>query len=382
MNRRPLVSVIINNFNYARYVAEAIDSALAQSYRSTEVIVVDDGSTDESREVIARYGARVTMIFKENGGQASACNAGFDASRGDVICFLDADDTMLPTAVERAVPLFNGEGVVKVHWPLHAVSQSGESSGAVIPAADLAEGDLRDDVIRRGPLRYVTSPTSGNAWSRQYLQRVYPIHEWGNKHGSDAYLSILAPLYGRVARVAEPQGTYRVHAENFSGNSKRRQRAPELFEAHSILLAQRLAAIGIQADVAGWKKDHYAWEQDVADAAQAVAEIVPTSSRFILIDDGQLGEALAPGRRAVPFLERNGEYWGPPPDDQTAIRELHRLRNGGVGFVVFAWPAFWWAQQYPDFHRHLRSTFPCVLENNRVAVFDIRQRVTAEGGSR
>src|SRR5687767_13453136 len=156
MSREPLVSIIINNFNYGRYVAEAIDSALSQTYQWTEVIVVDDGSSDDSRQVIAAYGDRVTAILKENGGQASACNAGFDVSQGEIVCFLDADDTLLPAAVERAVPLFSGGDVVKVHWPLCEVSKEGKRTGLLIPAAELAEGDLREDVIRRGPLRYVT----------------------------------------------------------------------------------------------------------------------------------------------------------------------------------------------------------------------------------
>ena len=99
----PLVSIVIDNYNYGGFVAEAIDSALAQTYPRTEVIVVDDGSTDGSREIIAAYGDRVRPLLKDNGGQASAFNAGFGLSRGEVILFLDADDALLPTAVAEAV---------------------------------------------------------------------------------------------------------------------------------------------------------------------------------------------------------------------------------------------------------------------------------------
>jgi glycosyltransferase involved in cell wall biosynthesis len=102
-----LASVIVNNYNYGRFVQEAIDSALDQSYPLTEVIVVDDGSTDQSREIIARYGDRIIPVFKENGGQASAFNAGFRASRGQVIAFLDADDALFPNVIENAVHLMN-----------------------------------------------------------------------------------------------------------------------------------------------------------------------------------------------------------------------------------------------------------------------------------
>src|SRR5688572_29854944 len=93
---QPLVSVIVNNYNYGRFLAQAIDSALSQDYPRLEVIVVDDGSTDDSREIIARYGSKISPVLKANGGQASAFNAGFNASRGDVVIFLDSDDQLAP----------------------------------------------------------------------------------------------------------------------------------------------------------------------------------------------------------------------------------------------------------------------------------------------
>src|SRR5687768_5034795 len=92
----PLVSVVINNYNYGRYLGPAIDSALQQSYPCVEVIVVDDGSTDHSRAVIAGYGHRIIPIYKANGGQASALNAGYEESQGEIVIFLDADDLLGP----------------------------------------------------------------------------------------------------------------------------------------------------------------------------------------------------------------------------------------------------------------------------------------------
>src|ERR1700690_294673 len=105
-----LVSIIINNYNYARFLSTAIDSALSQSYRSIEVIVVDDGSTDNSRDIISAYGDRVIAVLKGNGGQASAFNAGVSASHGDIICFLDADDLFYRWKVSRVVEAFCKHG--------------------------------------------------------------------------------------------------------------------------------------------------------------------------------------------------------------------------------------------------------------------------------
>ena len=90
------VSIVINNFNYARFVTAAVESALGQNYPNCEVIVVDDGSTNDSRELLERFAGRVQLVFKENGGQASAMNTGFRAAHGALIVFLDSDDALFP----------------------------------------------------------------------------------------------------------------------------------------------------------------------------------------------------------------------------------------------------------------------------------------------
>jgi len=100
---QPLVSVIINNYNYGRYLGQAIDSVLTQTYPNIEVIVVDDGSTDGSQEIIKSYGDKIISVLKANGGHASTFNAGFAVSKGDIICLLDSDDMFFSTKVAEIV---------------------------------------------------------------------------------------------------------------------------------------------------------------------------------------------------------------------------------------------------------------------------------------
>src|SRR5277367_306385 len=154
----PLVSVIIDNFNYARFLRSAIDSTLAQSYAQVEVIVVDDGSTDNSRDVISSYGDRVLAVFKPNGGHASAFNAGFRASRGSIVMFLDADDVLLPSAVEEVVHAWR-PGVTKVQFVLAHIDAQGHMLGTTVPymPAQMPSGDLRASILEAGG--YIGVPT-------------------------------------------------------------------------------------------------------------------------------------------------------------------------------------------------------------------------------
>src|SRR5580704_12732409 len=96
-------SILVNNYNYGRFVAAAIDSALHQDWPNKEIIVVDDGSTDDSRAIISAYGDKIRVVFKENGGQTSAANLAFKHCTGDVIFFLDSDDVLSPNAVTTVI---------------------------------------------------------------------------------------------------------------------------------------------------------------------------------------------------------------------------------------------------------------------------------------
>jgi len=93
---RPFISVVIPTYNYARYVTQAVDSVLAQTYPAGEIVVVDDGSTDNTRERLQPYWARIHYVYQANQGLSAARNAGIRVARGDVIALLDSDDLWHP----------------------------------------------------------------------------------------------------------------------------------------------------------------------------------------------------------------------------------------------------------------------------------------------
>jgi glycosyltransferase involved in cell wall biosynthesis len=219
------LSIIICNYNYQRFVARAIDSALAVVWPDKEIIVVDDGSTDGSRSIIQSYADRVKAIYKNNGGQISAANVGLAASNGAVIIFLDADDLLLPT-VGHAIASVFGPGVAKAQYPLINISADGAPLGFQSPKfTDRHSPQWAKETFERTGF-YSAPNTSGNAWSRRFLEKVFPVTSRDKprvgrpRNGMfDDYLSLLAPYFGDIISIVEPQGMYRWHSANKSGIS-------------------------------------------------------------------------------------------------------------------------------------------------------------------
>ena len=225
--QKQLVSVIILSYNYARYLEQCIESVLAQDYEPLEVIVVDDGSTDDSRAVIESYDGRLLASFKQNGGMVSAMNHGFELAQGAVVMFVDSDDYLLPGAVAAHARALRHPGVVRSQAFMTVLDESTPSK-RTIPGANAAEGDLHELVLQRGPGAYVSSPNSGNAWSRQFLERVFPLPDGLKAIGGETFLMDAAPLFGKIVTLKhQPRAAYRLHTSNMNGKL-------EEMSAHSI----------------------------------------------------------------------------------------------------------------------------------------------------
>jgi glycosyltransferase involved in cell wall biosynthesis len=203
------ISIIVTNYNYARYLGRAIDSALAQTHPHVEVIVVDDGSTDDSLEIIARYAGRVRCLAKPNGGQASAVNAGFARSTGEIILFLDADDALEPGAAAAIAAAWH-PGAAKAQFPLVAVDATESPLGYSEPTQPCYPG--REMELLRSHGEYPSPPCTGNAYGRTALVKLLPMPE--GDWWPDGYLIPLAPFLGDIIYLPEPLGLYRIHGQN------------------------------------------------------------------------------------------------------------------------------------------------------------------------
>jgi glycosyltransferase involved in cell wall biosynthesis len=246
----PLVTVCINNFNYAPFLPQAIDSVLAQTYAPVQVVVVDDGSIDGSREVIARYGDRIVPVLKDNGGQASAFNAGVARSCGEIVCFLDSDDHFAPDKVARVVDAFPGHGAeskpIMVHHQLTMVGDNaGSLAGRIIGRKHASPLNLYDFACRYGFLFYMAGPTSCLSLNRALVDRLFPVPEDGIRTSADDFIVMGASLIGDLYSLDEALGSYRIHGENawFGGNRQK----PEAFrQTLDRYLNDKLVANGLQ----------------------------------------------------------------------------------------------------------------------------------------
>lgn len=210
MKSPPFISVVITCYNYARYIGAAIDSALSQSYPRKEVIVVDDGSTDESGTIIASYGAKVRAFEQRNQGHIAACNRGFSLVRGDVVMFLDADDVLEAGALARVAEVWT-PGCSKIQFELRIIDALGDDMGrrfCNFPSHYGSE-QVRKEFSQTGTYRWPV--TTGNAYARSFLEPMFPLEI---ERAPDGYLNTVAPVYGDVVTIAEVLGSYRVHGNN------------------------------------------------------------------------------------------------------------------------------------------------------------------------
>jgi glycosyltransferase involved in cell wall biosynthesis len=211
MSVLPFVTVLIDTYNYGAYVEEAVRSALAQEYprERREIVVVDDGSTDDTPARLRKFGESIRYFRKPNGGQASAFNFGFEQARGEIVAFLDADDVWLPGKLRRMARAFEdypNAGLVYHRFiETRAGSAPAESSYAVL------SGFLPPN--RNMLLNYPIYPTSTLAFRRWVLERLFPIPP-GLSSQADAFIAGLAVFLAPVVGLVECLALYRVHERN------------------------------------------------------------------------------------------------------------------------------------------------------------------------
>lgn len=234
MSASPVVTALIDTYNQGRFIEEAVESVLAQDFPASEmeILVVDDGSTDDTPDRVRKFGDRVRYIRKLNRGQASAFNLGFAEARGEIVCMLDGDDTWLPEKVRLVEKeLQNRPEAGIVFHPCQFWTES-ESTACGDASFVSAEGFLPH--TPKGLLKLGGVTTSATTIRRSVAARVLPIPE-DVVLFADAYLLSTAIFVAPAASLPHCLTRYRLHGGNLTSFSApdppRQKRSYEAFLA-------------------------------------------------------------------------------------------------------------------------------------------------------
>jgi len=235
------VSVIIPNYNYAQYVGQAIDSVLNQTYSNIEIIVVNNGSTDNSLEVLKGFGNRICLVDQENLGQSGARKSGLSRATGDFIAFLDADDIWEPKKIEKQMLLFNPKTEL-VYCGIRRLNESDQQH--ISTHLPQFKGSCESAFLHHPGISIVLSGESTAIFTRALVEKV---------GGFDPELNSAAgwDFFRRCSKhtdfdfVPEALTNYRVHGSNMSNSSL--NTIPDIRNAYKKLFDDREWAMSPRA---------------------------------------------------------------------------------------------------------------------------------------
>ncbi len=394
------VTIGIPTYNRSQFLIGCLESVLSQDYPDFQVLVLDNASSDDTEAVVQSFvDSRVTYIRSEmNIGLLGNWNRVLEVNRSPYLTILPDDDVMLPG--------FISESVKALDMHQSAAFSAGlaryiDANGLPLHLQDA--GDMPDGII--AGLEYLHRIVAGPVWvthpatvlmRSSALATVGPFGAPHSKQLLDLNLYIRLASHFDMVFIRRELARVRLHPEQ---GKEREFHAIEgtqplaMIAEHTDAVAQLLRSDRARdASYRGWLAERLLslnryrgdltrllipslnlnWREQQQIDAQKIAGVIPAGDKFILVDENIRIREFVVGRHALPFLERDGLYWGNPADDETAMRELERMRKCGASFMVFGWPAFWWFDYYSRFCNYLHSKFPCVLESERLVVFDLR----------
>ena len=423
-------SVVVPVYNGARFLGEALDSILSQTFTDFELIICDNASTDDTESICQAYLERDKRLryyrSAENIGAAGNWNRVFELSSGELFKWMADDDCHEPDFLARCVELLHAQAEIVVSFT-QAVTI--DSDGRRLREWGSSPAYCSDDVATRygSWLAPAGDPLPLPIFGVMRSEVLRKTRLFAGYPESDIALLAELSLYGRFGEVDRPLFLQREHAGRagpqlardhydasaafWNARDARKPGAPHwalwsgmraalegagldgparrrcgrvlndwawrnrgLLAADVALAGARLPGVGPGVDRAIRSIRMAGWRRRVRRLQRDLDRLIPASAILILVDDDSFGPNVGRGRTVRPFLEAEYGYAGPPLDDETAVRELERMRGEGARYLVFGWPCFWWLSYYHGFVEHLNNRFKRVLQNDRLIVFDLQQR--------
>lgn len=409
----PKVSIGLPVYNGENFIRETIDSILAQTFHDFELVISDNASTDSTEAICRAYANQDTRVRynrnKENIGAYRNFSRVFKFASGEYFKWAAHDDVCLPDYLSKCVEVLDqNPSIVLCHCEAASIDQHGQmiKKWDIIPELDsliphlrfrralfLGEeiyfvwGLLRKKVLDRTPLpgNFLGSDRaflSGMSLlgrfhqipERLFMQREHPsrsvnFYNWRKPHQANV-------LYdpSKAGRILFP--SWRLMKEHIAGIKRSHLRLRERKCCYrEIVIWVKLNRKVLWTDliialenISGLK---WKWLRRFDPVSNAIESLIPEGETLILVDEETFETEILGNRKTVPFLEKDGMYWGKPANDETAINELERLRNSGAKFIVFVKTTLWWLEYYAIFHEYLRSHYCCIVEKDQVVIYKL-----------
>ena len=249
----PRVSVLVNTYNHEKFIAQAIQSVLDQAFPSDqmEILVVDDGSTDRTPQIVKTFAPRVRLFRKQNGGQASAFNAAIPQLRADLIAFLDGDDWWAPEKLSSVVEVFDkNPEIPAIGHAFYDTDENGTPTTLVIPDVSRIRLNSTEET-RIATVAKCCLATSKLTVRRFVLDRLGPIPECLVSCADDPIMTAALALGGAIL-VDRPLCYYRYHSSNMFGfdslDAKRSRQRYEVQQTLAKITPKLLTRFGVPAE--------------------------------------------------------------------------------------------------------------------------------------
>jgi len=402
MRTQTKVTVAIPTYNRAALLKVCLESVLAQDYPDFQVIVLDNASTDDTQTIVEAFAdPRITYLRNDtNIGRFANWSRALEVNSSQYLTIAGDDDLILDGFIRESARLLDKHPSAGFSFGLcRYIDIKGTELDLQEDAGDIPETELITG------LEYLHNIVDGRNWiiyPASVMMRSSAVVTAGpldiphSHHSDDFNLYLRLAANFDLAYIPKEVACFRLHTGQdtelrfrSSGGTGQLAVLAERMDAIGYLLrssrardasyrewlAERLLDLSLRrSELTSYLVPHLnlTWMERLRIATREIEALIPAENTLILVDDDKWGTTMMSGRPCIPFLEQAGKYCGPPRDDQTAIRELERLRRAGANYIVFGWPAFWWLDYYSQFHQHLRSKFRRVLKNSRLVVFDLR----------